>query len=262
MSNGRFSLFPGSPSLRSIFSKRSIRNQWNAGGPVITGAIIVACVAIWVLEMLLSLVWPTGLNILVGYGRLAPLTAVREPWTFITSMFLHAPNTILHILFNMFALWSVGPMLERMMGHWPFLALYTLSGLGGGLGMMAWAAIHPTSLEAWYTGAYGASGALFGLFAAMLVVYRRIGEDIRSMLIWMAVNFLLPLVVGGIAWQAHVGGFLVGGAMTALLTAGLPAFRSKSLAWRTVVYGLALFAAIVVLIALCNQFNPLLSVGL
>ena len=59
-------------------------------------------------------------------------------------------------------------------------------------------------------GSLWASGALFGLFASLLVVYRRIGADIRSMLIWMAVNFALPFVVGGVAWQAHVGGFCSG----------------------------------------------------
>ena len=65
---------------------------------------------------------------------------------------------------------------------------------------MVWAAVAPGGIG-WQMAAYGASGALFGLFASLLVVYRRIGADIRSMLIWMAVNFALPFVVGGVAWQ-------------------------------------------------------------
>ena len=116
-------------------------------------------------------------------------------------MFLHQPTSLWHILFNMLTLWCVGPVLERMMGHWPYLALYLLSGLGGGAGLMVWAVCSPSG---WMTAAYGASGALFGLFAAILVVYRRIGIDIRSMLIWMLVNFLMPVITPGIAWQAHV----------------------------------------------------------
>lgn len=125
-------------------------------------------------------------------GMAAPVRLVAEPWTLITSMFLHAPNSLLHILFNMIALYSVGPVLERMIGHWRFLGLYVISGLGGSLGLMVWAAVAPGGIG-WQMAAYGASGALFGLFASLLVVYRRIGADIRSMLIWMAVNFALAV---------------------------------------------------------------------
>lgn len=108
-------------------------------------------------------------------------------------------------------------------------------------------------------GAYGASGALFGLFAAMLVVYRRIGEDIRSMLVWMAVNFLMPFLVGGIAWQAHVGGFIVGGVFTWLLISGVHALRGKSLTFRTMVYGAVVLALIVAGVLVCNLSNPALT---
>ena len=101
--------------------------------------------------------------------------------------------------------------------------------------------------------AYVASGALFGLFASLLVVYRRIGADIRSMLIWMAVNFALPFVVGGVAWQAHVGGFVVGGILTWLLVGGVPAWRGKSLKWRMQVYGWAMVVLVIALILLCNN---------
>lgn len=106
-------------------------------------------------------------------GMAAPVRLVAEPWTLITSMFLHAPNSLLHILFNMIALYSVGPVLERMIGHWRFLGLYVISGLGGSLGLMVWAAVAPGGIG-WQMAAYGASGALFGLFASLLVVYRRI----------------------------------------------------------------------------------------
>ena len=143
MSNGRFSLFPGAPSAHNLFSKRAIQYQWRSNGPVFTSAIIIACVAVWVVEMVFSLFWPLGLATMIYYGRFDPMTAVAQPWMFLTSMFLHSPKSVLHILFNMLALWSVGPVLEKMMGHWPFLALYVLSGLGGGLGLMSWAALWP-----------------------------------------------------------------------------------------------------------------------
>lgn len=227
-------------------TKREISYEWRNGGPVVTKAIIALCVAVWVVEIVLRLLAPRAFVALIGAGMVSPLTMVVRPWTWLTSMFLHAPS-VLHILFNMLALYSVGPVLERMMGHWRFLALYLISGLGGSVGLMVWA----RATGDWATAAYGASGALFGLFAGLLIVYRRIGVDIRSMLVWMAINFLLPLVVGGIAWQAHVGGFIVGGALTWLLTSGVPALRRRSFTQRMWIYGTAMVVVLLVVIALC-----------
>lgn len=173
---------------------------------------MAVCIVVWIVEAVLNLVWQGGLNAMLNAGMLMPATAVHKPWTFITSMFLHQPNSLWHILFNMLTLWCVGPVLERMMGHWSFLALYAVSGLAGGTGMMLWAVLSGAS--GWITPVYGASGALFGLFAAILVVYRRIGLDIRSMMIWMLINFLMPVIMPNIAWQAHLGGFLFGGMFT------------------------------------------------
>ena len=256
MAYRRFSLFPESPTLRDMFSKRAIRYHWRDSGPVFCAAIAIICIAIWLIELLLSIVAPSALNALVNFGAIQPMLAVSRPWTFITSMFLHQPTSILHILFNMLTLWSVGPMLERLMGHWPFLALYMLSGIGGGMGMMLWGALAPGQ-AGWFTAAYGASGALFGLFAAVLIVYRRVGADITSMLVWMVINFLMPVVVRNVAWQAHVGGFLVGALFTWLLVSGLHALRGKSLAYRSAVYGAAVFVLMVVVILLCDLGNPI-----
>lgn len=240
-----------------MFSKRALRYHWRNGDPVITSAIMAVCVFVWLLEVLLSLLWPAGLRMMVAYGAFMPVVSLQHPWTFITSMFMHDPSGVVHILFNMLTLWSVAPMLERMMGHLPFLALYMLAGLGGGAGMMVWASISPDSTS-WLTSAYGASGALFGLFAAILVVFRRVGYDIRSMLIWMGINFLMPFLIGGIAWQAHLGGFVCGGALTWLMVSGIRALRGKSIAYRTVVYGVVMLLAIIAVSLLCNIANPLL----
>lgn len=92
---------------------------------------MAVCIVVWIVEAVLNLVWQGGLNAMLNAGMLMPATAVHKPWTFITSMFLHQPNSLWHILFNMLTLWCVGPVLERMMGHWSFLALYAVSGLAG-----------------------------------------------------------------------------------------------------------------------------------
>ena len=215
---------------------------------------MAVCIVVWIVEAVLNLVWQGGLNAMLNAGMLMPATAVHKPWTFITSMFLHQPNSLWHILFNMLTLWCVGPVLERMMGHWSFLALYVVSGLAGGTGMMLWAVLSGAS--GWITPVYGASGALFGLFAAILVVYRRIGLDIRSMMIWMLINFLMPVIMPNIAWQAHLGGFLFGGMFTWLLVSGLRILRGKSLPRRTLIYGTVMGIVIIAIDLLCNVVNP------
>ena len=254
MAYQRFSLFPESPSFKDLFSARSLRYRWRNGDPLITTGIMAVCIVVWIVEVVLNLVWQGGLNAMLNAGMLMPATAVHKPWTFISSMFLHQPNSLWHILFNMLTLWCVGPVLERMMGHWSFLALYAVSGLAGGTGMMLWAVLSGAS--GWITPVYGASGALFGLFAAILVVYRRIGLDIRSMMIWMLINFLMPVIMPNIAWQAHLGGFLFGGMFTWLLVSGLRVLRGKSLLRRTLIYGTVMVIVIIAIDLLCNAVNP------
>ncbi|NEG95569.1 rhomboid family intramembrane serine protease [Bifidobacterium primatium] len=239
----RFRLFPNSPTARELFNKDAIRREWRNGGPVITQAIILICVLVWAVEIIARFLSPVLLNAVLSLGMLTPAVVPHYPWTLITSMFMHEPG-IFHLLFNMLMLWSIGPVLERMLGHWRFLGMYLLSGIGGDLALLLWARLYPGG-SGWVVSVYGASGALFGLFAAILIVYRRIGADITSIIVWVAINFALPLLYPGIAWQAHVGGFLIGGLYTWLLTSSLPLTRGKSLTVRSLVYGLPLLAVIV-----------------
>lgn len=231
-----------------------IRRHWGDHAPVVTIAITLICIVAWVIQMALYLLAPLRYQrLLLGYWAFVPITAIHEPWMFVTNIFLHATN-VSHILFNMITLWVVGPVLENLIGHGRFLALYLISGLGGDLGLMVYAVLAPNG---WGTSAIGASGALFGLFAAILVVYRRLGIDIVSMVVWMAINFCMPLFVSGIAWQDHVGGFIVGGLfMLALLHMGRPGSRVHGLlSW---LLPTLIFLAALVLLALgCNMANPM-----
>ncbi|WP_052295137.1 rhomboid family intramembrane serine protease [Bifidobacterium gallicum] len=242
--------------MRNVFSARSLRARWRSGMPVITEITIVLCVAIWILEVIFRLAWPAGLNAMLGFAMLQPATACVHPWTFITAMFIHNPGALWHILFNMLTLWSVGPYLERLMGHWPYLILYVLSGIGGNAAMMLWAAIGGASSAGWITGVYGASGAIFGLFAAMLVVYHNMHEDLRSMLVWMIINFLMPIVVPNVAWQAHVGGFVFGGLLTMLTIYGVRSLRMKPVIAKFAFYGGILLVIIIAIIIWSNTLNP------
>jgi membrane associated rhomboid family serine protease len=136
--------------------------------------------------------------------------AAGEWWRAFTSMFLHANFT--HILLNMWALLLFGPVLERRYGSLSFTSLYLASGLGGSAVYYLLGRSEP---------AVGASGAIFGLFGALIVAtYRQrhtpAGRAIFSQLvILLLINLSLPLIIQGVAWEAHVGGLVAGMAITA-----------------------------------------------
>ena len=158
-----------------------------------------------------------GLDV-TGRFAFAPALAGEEPWRFLTAAFLHATGGtygVAHILFNMYALFLVGPYLEHVFGRSRFVGLYLLSALGGSV---AFELLTPDVNEIGqisYT--VGASGAVFGLFGALLVVQRRLRMPLNSILGVLGVNLLLGFFLPGIAWQAHLGGLLVGAAAAGLL---------------------------------------------
>jgi membrane associated rhomboid family serine protease len=146
-----------------------------------------------------------------------------EYWRLITGAFLHDPANPLHIAFNMYILYWLGTMLEPVLGHVRFAALYIASLLAGSFGALVAA---PNNLT------YGASGAVFGLMAAAFVFQRARGIDPwRSGLgPVILLNLALPFVFPGlnISIGAHVGG-LVGGAVAALAIDRLGALRRGDL---------------------------------
>ena len=137
--------------------------------------------------------------------QFVPVYGADEPWRFLSSAFLHA--NLLHIGFNMFALWMVGPFLEASLGRARFITLYLLAAFAGSTAMVIAGRV---SADLWVTGVVGASGAVFGLFGAVLVVLRRTGRNAQGIAGVIALNVVLGFVVQGIAWEAHLGGLLVG----------------------------------------------------
>ena len=137
--------------------------------------------------------------------------AAGQEYRLLTSAFLHEPGLSgfgpAHIIFNMWALLLVGPALERLLGHARFLSVYLLSALGGAVLFYYFAPANEPSL--------GASGAIFGLFGAWFVVSKRLRVDTRAIVILIVINLVLTFTITNIAWQAHVGGLVTGGLLTA-----------------------------------------------
>jgi membrane associated rhomboid family serine protease len=185
------------------------------GRPVVTQAIIAICVAVFVVQMTVG---PRVTESLAFY----PPLAIAEPYRFLTAAFLHSTDFLLHIVFNLYALWIVGPYLEGLLGRLQYALLYLLSALGGSVGYFLLA--NPDVPQSWNTSTVGASGAVFGLFGAFLVVNRRLGRDVAGILGVLLVNAVISLLPG-IAWQAHAGGFVTG-LVTALVLAYLPRERA------------------------------------
>jgi membrane associated rhomboid family serine protease len=189
------------------------------GGRPAAGAVVTwALVAINVLLYLVELAHPSIANDWAMLGRAeivpgGPLQGVSQGqwYRLLTSAFLPPPGLSglgpLDIAFNMWALILVGPALERLLGHMRYLTVYLVSAIGGSVMFYL---IGPTNVEA-----LGASGAIFGLFGAWFVVARRLRLDSRWIVTVVVLNLVIGFVVPGIAWQAHVGGILAGGLLTA-----------------------------------------------
>ena len=170
------------------------------GAPRVTQGIIAVCVAVWVLQLVAG-------DTVTQRFVYAPFVTLHEPWRLVTAAFLHSPGQPLHILFNMYALWLTGPYLEALLGRARFLALYLICALGGSVGYLV--LVSPDS-GGWFAGTVGASGAVFGLFGAFFVVQRRMNRDAGQIVAVVAINFVIGIVVPGIAWQAHLGGLVTG----------------------------------------------------
>ena len=181
----------------NIRAARAMRG--NSGQPVVTYSIIAVAVVVYLLQLLLG---STLTQELVYFG---PYT-LTEPWRIVTSMFAH--GSPIHLLFNMFSLFVLGRILEPAIGRARFAALYFISGFGGVIAVLV---LSP------YTSVLGASGAIFGMLAALFVIQRRLGGNTTQLLIVIGLNLVIGFFVSGISWQAHVGGLLAGAAIAFII---------------------------------------------
>jgi len=198
------------------------------GIPVVTYTLIAANVAVFVLDL-------ASRGLQRDFVLWAPAVAAGDYYRLITSAFVHFG--IVHILFNMWALYVLGPPLEQHLGRLRFAALYGLSALGGSVLVYLAAPISAQTA--------GASGAVFGLFGATFVVARRLKLDVRWLIILIAANVVITFTVPGVSWQGHLGG-LVTGALIAAAYVYPPAERRTAVQVGASVAALVLFAGLIV----------------
>jgi membrane associated rhomboid family serine protease len=247
-------------------TQRPVRTTFGGSMAGVNGYVTITLIVINVAMMLVSIVTARGGDAMFGggFGGLlgggTPLTAwgavkglttcefqatgvqftipggiaEGEYCRLVTAMFLH--YGLLHLLLNMWALWILGRTLEGVLGPVRFLVLYFVSGLGGSVAAYLFT---PASVGV------GASGAIFGLFAALFVVLRRLGRDTSSVLPVLVINIAISFAPG-ISLAAHLGG-LVTGAVLALALAYAPR-KSRNLVVGGTVAALLLFMGTLVVI--------------
>ena len=185
------------PEVRTVFGAPVISRPTITYGLI--GLNVVAFVASWLL----------GEDSITGqFGMYPPLIALDgQWWRLLTSAFLH--YGILHLAFNMYVLFALGPALERALGHGRYLVLYVIAALSGTVASFVLSPVEVNSV--------GASGAIFGLMGALVIAGRRLRYDIRQVLVLIGINVAIGFLPGSsIDWRAHLGG-LVGGAVIATI---------------------------------------------
>lgn len=232
----------------------AFRRLLPTGIPVVTYLLMGLCVVVFLLQWIVGDAFTTAL-------QLNPSLIRTEPWRLVTSAFLHDPGFVLHILFNLYALFIFGPVLESFLGRGRFLALYLIGALGGSLGEVAvyqLAIATDGASTRWLGGllmpasALGASGAIFALIGAVVAMRRAMGVQPLQLLLVVVINLAVTFFAPGIAWEAHIGGLLTGLAIGYLF---LATRRRDRL--RTQVLGVAGIAVLIVaIIVACVMSAP------
>lgn len=171
-----------------------------SGAPVVTYGIIALSAFVFILQSIPGI--GGSVTDAVQYAGLYSYPGLFQPWRMLTSVFAHV--SILHIALNMYTFWIFGQLLEPLLGRWRYAALYLICGLAGSVAVFLLADPRQPVI--------GASGAIFGMLGAFLVIQRRLGGSATQLLILVGLNLVIGFFPGfHIAWQAHIGGLVVGG---------------------------------------------------
>jgi membrane associated rhomboid family serine protease len=208
--------------------------------PFVTGALIGLNVLVYLITALQShdgINNPVGSRLFQQWDLVPRSVALNDQYDrLITSAFLH--ESVLHIAVNMIALYLIGPPLERLLGEWRFASVYLLGAIGGSAAVYAF--------DSKYVAVVGASGAIYGLFAACLLFVRELGFDPRWLVMTIALNFVLTLTIPDISKLGHLGGFVIGAA-SAFVIGGLP-WRRRRLPTPIQLSGLGAIAVVLLVV--------------
>ncbi|MEW1964906.1 rhomboid family intramembrane serine protease [Micrococcus sp. NPDC078436] len=198
---------PSSAPARASHGRGGVLGALTAA-PMTTGLIVLTA-------LVYALQWlyrdpVTGVTPSLWYAGLYTSPLAFEPWRLLTYALVHDVSGPTHLALNLLALWVIGRVLEPVLGLWRFLALYAISALGGAVfALWTSAPLQPV---------VGASGAVYGLFAALFLLTRIGGGQVRSIAVLIGLNLAASFALPGISWQVHVGGLLTGAAVALVLT--------------------------------------------
>ncbi|MDN3495065.1 rhomboid family intramembrane serine protease [Planococcus sp. APC 4015] len=190
-------------------AQRKAERRWSRSRPVVVRdtrpLATYAIIGITALTFVVTLIPGFGRTVQTALMFWAPalypqFSGIFEPWRIFTTALVH--SGFWHLGLNMLALWMIGRSLEPLLGRGRFITLYLLSTAGGSVAV---------ALLSFDTAVVGASGAVFGLFGALIVIGRHIGANVAGIAVILGINLVIGFVPGfNVSWQAHVGGLAVG----------------------------------------------------
>jgi len=187
--------------------------RWFPVPTLFVGCVLVACVAIHIAVLIAGWISPNLAGKILVNGALTPSLVLRQPWTILTMAFLHSPTSLFHILFNMVALASIGPWLERALGTVRFGLVYIISALAGSLLFV----LHALVFGNPNVPALGASGAIMGIVVGFGFVFpeaelRLFGvapfKAKNIVFIALGMDAIAVIAQANIAVTVHLGGML------------------------------------------------------
>jgi rhomboid protease GluP len=182
---------------------------------------------------------PSDLQLLKWGADFGPLTLGGQFWRTLTSTYVHIG--FMHIAVNMWSLWQIGRLAERIFGGWAYALVYTATGIAASLTSLFW---NPMRISA------GASGALFGIVGALIAALwlgklpfpkPAVQSMLKNLLVVVAVNLLFGASAGFIDNSAHIGGLLAGFAIGAALAPRLNEVPDQRLAYERLVFSAVAF---------------------
>jgi len=203
--------------------------------PPVTTALMGINVGVFALMVLsgVSFFSPSVGDLLKWGANNGALSLGTQPWRMLTSTYVH--GGIVHIALNMWCLWNLGKLAERIFDRWTYVLVYTACGIGGSIASLWW---HPTVVGV------GASGAIFGLAGALIAaIYlgklpypkQAFGGVLRSLLAFAGYNLLFGAAITVVDNSAHIGGLIMGLLLGTVIGQylHLPPDSRKTMEWLT-----------------------------